>query len=194
MRGVVNKVLALAWLLTASAGCAYADEQRTAAEGVTSGRPPPAPVAGTAAPEPQPMGLPQPTSAGTRAPSERDDSAEPPPAGSAGPQGAAAGTQGGAAGVSAQAGAGGAVPTPPATPDPPEPDPFDPFAPDAALPPLFPEPAPGDRTPSPDNPPECPAVAPDNPIGPCVGLPVYLECSYGTYFCVCDWIHWLCAG
>ncbi|MDD9947360.1 MAG: hypothetical protein OXU20_40350 [Myxococcales bacterium] len=51
---------------------------------------------------------------------------------------------------------------------------------------------PGDRTPNPNNPPECPAVAPDNPLGPCVGLPVYLECDYTTYYCICDWVHWLC--
>ena len=50
------------------------------------------------------------------------------------------------------------------------------------------------RVPSPDNPAECPATAPENPIGDCLGLPVYLECTYGTYFCVCDWYHWLCAG
>jgi hypothetical protein len=50
--------------------------------------------------------------------------------------------------------------------------------------------------PSPDNPPECPAVAPENPVGDCLGLPVYLSCSWSdgtrTYSCVCDWYHWLC--
>ena len=51
-----------------------------------------------------------------------------------------------------------------------------------------------DYTPSPDNPPECPKEAPENPIGDCAGLPVYLECVYGTYYCLCDWVHWLCAG
>gem|GEM_PF-7116968 len=59
------------------------------------------------------------------------------------------------------------------------------------LPPLS---TPETRVPSPDNPAECPAVAPENPIGDCLGLPIYLECNYGTYFCVCDWYHWLCAG
>lgn len=51
-------------------------------------------------------------------------------------------------------------------------------------------------SPSPDNPPECPQGAPENPIGDCLGLPVYLGCSYsdGTrvYNCICDWYHWLC--
>lgn len=46
--------------------------------------------------------------------------------------------------------------------------------------------------PSPDNPPECPPVAPDNPIGPCLGVPVYATCTYGSYVCLCDWVHWLC--
>lgn len=59
------------------------------------------------------------------------------------------------------------------------------------LPPLS---TPETRVPSPDNPAECPATAPENPIGDCLGLPIYLECNYGTYFCVCDWYHWLCAG
>jgi PPE-repeat protein len=51
-----------------------------------------------------------------------------------------------------------------------------------------------DRTPAADNPAECPDVAPDNPVGDCLGLPVYVQCKYGTYVCVCDWYHWLCAG
>jgi hypothetical protein len=51
-----------------------------------------------------------------------------------------------------------------------------------------------DRTPSPDNPAECPDVAPDNPFGDCLGLPVYVVCTYGTYTCICDWYHWMCAG
>lgn len=59
------------------------------------------------------------------------------------------------------------------------------------LPPLS---TPETRVPSPNNPAECPATAPENPIGDCLGLPVYLECTYGTYYCVCDWFHWLCAG
>jgi hypothetical protein len=59
------------------------------------------------------------------------------------------------------------------------------------LPPLS---TPETRVPSPDNPAECPATAPENPVGDCLGLPVYLECTYGTYYCVCDWFHWLCAG
>ena len=59
------------------------------------------------------------------------------------------------------------------------------------LPPLS---TPETRIPSPSNPAECPATAPEDPIGDCLGLPVYLECNYGTYFCVCDWYHWLCAG
>jgi len=59
------------------------------------------------------------------------------------------------------------------------------------LPPLS---TPETRVPSPNNPAECPATAPENPVGDCLGLPVYLECSYGTYYCVCDWFHWLCAG
>ena len=64
-----------------------------------------------------------------------------------------------------------------------------------ALPPLFPEPStPANRPPAPDNPAECPSVAPEDPWGPCIGLPVYLECNYGTYFCICDWIHWICVG
>ena len=50
------------------------------------------------------------------------------------------------------------------------------------------------RIPSPDNPAECPDVAPENPVGDCLGLPVYLGCSYGTYNCICDWYHWLCFG
>lgn len=68
-------------------------------------------------------------------------------------------------------------------------------APAMAPPPLFPPPStPADRIPSPDNPAECPDVAPADPWGPCAGLPVYLNCDYGTYHCVCDWIHWICAG
>jgi hypothetical protein len=59
------------------------------------------------------------------------------------------------------------------------------------LPPLS---TPETRIPSPNNPAECPATAPENPVGDCLGLPVYLECEYGTYYCVCDWYHWLCAG
>jgi hypothetical protein len=51
-----------------------------------------------------------------------------------------------------------------------------------------------DRTPSPDNPPECPDVAPADPFGSCVGLPVYVTCEYGSYSCICDWVHWICAG
>jgi len=46
--------------------------------------------------------------------------------------------------------------------------------------------------PSPDNPKECPPIAPDNPIGSCIGVPVYATCTYGTYSCLCDWVHWLC--
>ncbi len=49
-----------------------------------------------------------------------------------------------------------------------------------------------DLSPSPDNPPECPATAPENPVGDCLGLPVYVECLYGNYYCICDWFHWLC--
>jgi hypothetical protein len=67
--------------------------------------------------------------------------------------------------------------------------------PPAPAPAPAPEPAPElppDYTPSPDNPPECPTVVPDDPVGPCDGLPVYLECLYGEYYCVCDWYHWLC--
>ena len=68
-------------------------------------------------------------------------------------------------------------------------------APAMAPPPLFPPPsAPADRIPSPDNPVECPDVAPADPWGPCAGLPVYLTCDYGSYHCVCDWIHWICVG
>jgi hypothetical protein len=63
------------------------------------------------------------------------------------------------------------------------------------LPDLFPPPStPQTRVADPNNPPECPAQAPENPIGDCAGLPIYVECKYGTYHCVCDWIHWLCAG
>lgn len=62
---------------------------------------------------------------------------------------------------------------------------------DDILPPLS---TPETRIPSPNNPAECPAEAPENPVGDCLGLPIYLECNYGTYFCVCDWYHWLCAG
>lgn len=90
-----------------------------------------------------------------------------------------AGSTAGAAGSSASPSAAGSSASPPAP----------------AEPPLFPEPStPESRVPSPDNPPECPAVAPENPIGDCIGLPVYVECVYGTYYCVCDWVHWLCAG
>jgi hypothetical protein len=46
--------------------------------------------------------------------------------------------------------------------------------------------------PSADNVKECPPVAPDNPIGPCLGVPVYATCTYGTYSCICDWFHWIC--
>ena len=53
---------------------------------------------------------------------------------------------------------------------------------------------PSDRTASPDNPPECPAEAPENPMGDCLGLPIYIQCKYGTYLCICDWSHWMCAG
>lgn len=68
-------------------------------------------------------------------------------------------------------------------------------APAMAPPPLFPPPStPADRIPSPDNPAQCPALAPADPWGPCAGLPVYLTCDYGTYHCVCDWIHWICIG
>lgn len=95
----------------------------------------------------------------------------------------------------------------PVDPDPPapapapadaNPDPYD-SASDAAADPfqaLFPPAtgAPPDRTPSPDNPPECPDEAPENPLGPCAGLPVYIVCTYGTYTCICDWVHWMCAG
>lgn len=59
---------------------------------------------------------------------------------------------------------------------------------------LPPPSTPETRIPSPNNPAECPAVAPENPIGDCLGLPVYVECNYGTYTCICDWYHWLCAG
>lgn len=62
---------------------------------------------------------------------------------------------------------------------------------DDILPPLS---TPETRIPSPSNPAECPATAPEDPVGDCLGLPIYLECNYGTYFCVCDWYHWLCAG
>ena len=56
-----------------------------------------------------------------------------------------------------------------------------------------------DLQPSPNNIPECPATAPENPWGPCVGVPVYATCDYGTspapfYTCICDWIHWICVG
>ena len=51
-------------------------------------------------------------------------------------------------------------------------------------------------TPSPNNPAECPVGAPANPVGSCLGLPVYLSCSWTdgarTYTCICDWYHWLC--
>lgn len=60
---------------------------------------------------------------------------------------------------------------------------------------LFPPPTPpSERKPDPNNPPECPAVAPENPVGDCAGLPIYVNCKYGTYNCICDWYHWLCAG
>jgi hypothetical protein len=55
------------------------------------------------------------------------------------------------------------------------------------LPPLS---TPETRIPSPSD----PATYPDDPIGDCAGLPIYAECSYGTYYCVCDWVHWLCVG
>ncbi len=48
------------------------------------------------------------------------------------------------------------------------------------------------REPDPNNPPECPKHAPENPIGSCIGLPIYVTCSYTTYHCICDWYHWLC--
>jgi hypothetical protein len=48
------------------------------------------------------------------------------------------------------------------------------------------------REPDPNNPKECPKHAPDNPIGSCIGLPIYVTCSYTTYHCICDWYHWLC--
>ena len=56
-----------------------------------------------------------------------------------------------------------------------------------------------DLAPSPNNIPECPATAPENPWGPCVGVPVYAVCDYGTapapyYTCICDWIHWIGIG
>jgi hypothetical protein len=59
---------------------------------------------------------------------------------------------------------------------------------------LPPPSTPETRVPAADNPAECPAVAPENPVGDCLGLPIYVECRYGTYTCVCDWYHWLCAG
>lgn len=66
--------------------------------------------------------------------------------------------------------------------------------PPAAPPPIFPPPDP-DRTPSVDNIAECPDVAPADPWGPCIGVPVYATCKYGTtYSCLCDWIHWICVG
>jgi hypothetical protein len=78
-------------------------------------------------------------------------------------------------------------------PDAAAPDPF--AGADAGLPPLFPEPVtPDNRPPAPDNPAECPSEAPADPLGPCLGLPVYLECNYGSYFCICDWFHWICVG
>ena len=70
----------------------------------------------------------------------------------------------------------------------PAPDEFDPGA---IFPPLS---TPETRIPSADNPAECPAKAPEDPVGDCLGLPVYVECNYGTYSCVCDWYHWLCFG
>jgi len=48
------------------------------------------------------------------------------------------------------------------------------------------------REPDPNTPPECPKHAPDNPVGSCIGLPIYVTCSYTTYHCICDWYHWLC--
>lgn len=48
------------------------------------------------------------------------------------------------------------------------------------------------REPDPANPKECPQHAPENPIGSCIGVPVYAVCSYTTYNCICDWIHWIC--
>jgi hypothetical protein len=62
------------------------------------------------------------------------------------------------------------------------------FGPDSGLwaPPAPPGPA------AADNPKECPETAPENPIGSCIGVPVYATCNYGSYSCLCDWIHWLC--
>jgi hypothetical protein len=141
------------------------------------------------------------TSAGSAAPAPSPPSETPKHAGSGGgsrPVIQDPPASGGSSG-SSSGGAGASVDRRDASP--PEPDADapdaaapDPFA-DAALPPLFPEPStPDNRPPSPDNPTECPSEAPADPWGPCVGLPVYLECNYGTYFCICDWIHWICVG
>lgn len=53
--------------------------------------------------------------------------------------------------------------------------------------------------PSPNNVAQCPDKAPADPWGPCLGVPVYAVCDYGTapapyYTCICDWIHWICVG
>jgi hypothetical protein len=48
------------------------------------------------------------------------------------------------------------------------------------------------REPDPNNLKECPKHAPENPIGSCIGVPIYGTCSYTTYHCICDWIHWIC--
>jgi hypothetical protein len=112
-------------------------------------------------------------------------------AGAAAPSGAAgrpsssaapAATSGSAGAVSSGAAGSGAAPN---ASTPPLPD-----LTDIIPPPSTPE----SRVPSPNNPAECPAMAPENPVGDCLGLPIYLECEYGTYYCVCDWFHWLCAG
>jgi len=175
--------------MTVTAGCASrADEPGMEGEGPAGQLPAPATIAGSAAPGPsQPP--PDRTQAGSGA-AGRPVTEEESSAGSSG----AAGTSG-AGGGSAPADRGGAD-APDPDPDPADastPDPVQ--TPDAALPPLFPElSTPDNRPPSPDNPAECPATAPEDPWGPCVGLPVYLECSYGTYFCICDWIHWICVG
>ena len=48
------------------------------------------------------------------------------------------------------------------------------------------------REPDPSNAPECPKHAPENPVGDCLGKPIYVQCGYTTYHCICDWYHWLC--
>lgn len=73
-----------------------------------------------------------------------------------------------------------------------EPAVMTPMTPVAPMTPATPAPTPGDRTANPDNPAECPAEAPADPWGPCAGLPVYVQCNYTTYHCICDWIHWIC--